>query len=205
MTGFTTIESLAAYMPEQNIDTDAIYPARYLLLMEREGLGPYLFHDRRFHGDGTPKEAFILDSEPFSKAQVLVAGAGFGCGSSREQAVWALTGFGIRCVIAPSFGEIFAGNALKNGLLTIALPEEAVARIGAAAQRGARFRIDLEERILCVDNEIVATIDLPEGQRMALLNGWDETDVLLQEEGEAISGFETWHRLAQPWLFQGPS
>ena len=203
MTGFTTIESLAAYMPEQNIDTDAIYPARYLLLMEREGLGPYLFHDRRFHGDGTPKEGFILDSEPFSKAQVLVAGAGFGCGSSREQAVWALTGFGVRCVIAPSFGEIFAGNALKNGLLTIALPEEVVARIGAAAQRGARFRIDLEERILCVDNEIVATIDLPEGQRMALLNGWDETDVLLQEEGEAISGFETRHRMAQPWLFQG--
>ena len=205
MTGFTTINSVAAYMPEQNIDTDAIYPARYLLLMEREGLGPYLFHDRRFHGDGAPKAGFILDAEPFSKAKVLIAGAGFGCGSSREQAVWALTGFGIRCVIAPSFGEIFAGNALKNGLLTITLPEEAVARIGAAAQRGARFRIDLEERILCVDNEVVASIDLPEGQRMALLNGWDETEMLLRVEGEAISGFEVQHQLGQPWLFQEPS
>ena len=205
MTGFNTIDSVAAYMPEQNIDTDAIYPARYLLLMDRDGLGPYLFHDRRFHGDGSPKDGFILDVEPFSKAQVLVAGSGFGCGSSREQAVWALTGFGIRCVIAPSFGEIFAGNALKNGLLTISLPEDAVTRIGAAAQRGARLRVDLEERILCVDNEIVAPIDLPEGQRMALLNGWDETDFLLQEEGDAISDFETRHSEAQPWLFQGSS
>lgn len=205
MTGFTTIESLGAYMPEQNIDTDAIYPARYLLLMDRDGLGPYLFHDRRFHEDGTPKEGFILDTEPFSRAQVLIAGSGFGCGSSREQAVWALTGFGVRCVIAPSFGEIFAGNALKNGLLTLALPEELVARIGAASMRGARLRVDLEERILCVDNEIVAPIEIPEGQRMALLNGWDETDILLREEGEAIAGFETRHREAQPWLFQAPS
>ena len=205
MTGFTSIESPAAYMPEQNVDTDAIYPARFLLLMDRDGLGPYLFHDRRFHGDGTPKEGFILDTEPFSKAQVLVAGAGFGCGSSREQAVWALTGFGVRCVIAPTFGEIFAGNALKNGLLTITLPEDVVSKIGAAAQRGARFRVDLEKRILCVDNEIVATIDLPEGQRMALLNGWDETDILLREDGEAISDFEAQHRCAQPWLFQEPT
>ncbi len=205
MTGFKSIESLGAYMPEQNIDTDAIYPARYLLLMDRDGLGPYLFRDRRFDKDGAPKEGFILDTEPFSSAEVLIAGSGFGCGSSREQAVWALTGFGVRCVIAPSFGEIFAGNALKNGLLTLALPEEMVARIGAAAQRGARFRVDLEERILCVDNEIVASIDLPEGQRMALLNGWDETDILLREEGEAISGFEAQHRMAQPWLFSEQS
>ena len=205
MTAFTSIDSLAAYMPEQNIDTDAIYPARYLLLMDRDGLGPYLFHDRRFNKDGSPKEGFILDAEPFSSAQVLIAGSGFGCGSSREQAVWALTGFGVRCVIASSFGEIFAGNALKNGLLTITLPEDMVARIGAAAQRGVRFRIDLEERTLCVDNEMVATIDLPEGQRAALLNGWDETDIMLREEGEAISGFEAQHRMAQPWLFQEQS
>ena len=202
MTGFTPIESLGACMPEQNIDTDTIYPARYLLLMERDGLGPYLFRDRRFEKDGSPKEGFILDAEPFSSARVLIAGSGFGCGSSREQAVWALKGFGIGCVIAPSFGEIFAGNALKNGLLTITLPEETVARIGAAAQRGGRFRIDLEERSLCVDNEVVGSIDIPEGQRAALLNGWDETDILLREEGEAIAAFEAQHDLAQPWLFE---
>eukprot|EP01037_Dinobryon_pediforme_P021885 gene21885-22872_t len=126
-----------------NIDTDAIYPARFLLLMDREGLGDYLFHDWRFDRNGKAKGAFVLDTEPFSKAQILIAGPGFGCGSSREQAVWALTGFGIRCVIAPSFGEIFAGNATKNGLLTITLPVETVQHLSVAAQRGARFRIDL--------------------------------------------------------------
>jgi 3-isopropylmalate/(R)-2-methylmalate dehydratase small subunit len=201
MTGFATVESVAAYLPEQNIDTDAIYPARFLLLMDRDGLGPYLFHDRRHHKSGEPKEGFILDQEPFSHAQVLIAGSGFGCGSSREQAVWTLTGFGIRCVIAPSFGEIFAGNAPKNGLLTLTLPEDVVARLGAAAQEGAKFRVDLEARALSVDGEKVASIDIPEGQRTALLNGWDETDILLREEGEAISTFEAQHRIAQPWLF----
>ena len=196
---FTTVSGRAAAMREDNIDTDIIFPARFLLLLDRAGLGRHLFHERRAAG------RFVLDTPPWDRARILVAGENFGTGSSREQAVWALTGFGVRCVIASSFGEIFAGNALKNGLLTITLPEDMVARIGAAAQRGARFRIDLEERTLCVDNEMVATIDLPEGQRAALLNGWDETDIMLREEGEAISGFEAQHRLAQPWLFQEQS
>lgn len=200
MTSFPPINSVAAHMPERNIDTDAIYPARYLLLMDRDNLGPYLFRDRRFHPDGSPREEFILNRELFSSAQVIVAGAGFGCGSSREQAVWTLTGFGVRCVIAPSFGEIFAGNASKNGLLTIALPEETVQRLGEAAERGARFRVDLEERLLCVDNEQIAVIDIPESTRAALLNGWDETDILLREEREAIAAFETRRGLEQPWL-----
>ena len=202
MTRFVTIESVAAFLPEPNVDTDAIYPARYLLLMDRDGLGPYLFRDRRFHQNGAPKEDFILNQEPFSRAQVLIGGPAFGCGSSREQAVWALTSFGIGCVIAPSFGEIFAGNAPKNGLLTIVLPEETVLRLGEAAQRGALFRVDLEARALWVDDGMVATIDIPEGRRAALLNGWDEIDILLREEGEAIAAFETQHRDAQPWLFQ---
>ena len=202
MKPFLTIDSVAACLPGQNIDTDAIYPARFLLLMDREGLGDYLFHDWRFDRNGKATGAFVLDTEPFSKAQILIAGSGFGCGSSREQAVWALTGFGIRCVIAPSFGEIFAGNATKNGLLTITLPVETVQNLSVAAQRGARFRIDLGDRTLGVDNQQIATIDIPEGRRQALLNGWDETDVLLREEGEAISSFEARHRIAQPWLFQ---
>ncbi len=202
MTPFTTLESVAAFLPEQNVDTDAIYPARYLLLMERDGLGPYLFRDRRYLGDNKRNDGFVLDREPFTQAQVLIAGSGFGCGSSREQAVWALTGFGIRCVIAPSFGEIFAGNAVKNGLLTITLPEDIVMQLGAAAERRAVFRIDLETREVHVDGERVASIDIGDNRRAALLNGWDETDIVLREDGEAIAAFEAQHRIAQPWLFQ---
>lgn len=201
MSAFRTLESVAAYLPERNIDTDAIYPARYLLLMDRDGLGPYLFRDRRFHPNGEPKPGFILDTEPFTRARVLIAGAGFGCGSSREQAVWTLTGFGIRCVIAPGFGEIFAGNAPKNGLLTVTLPEETVLRLGELALAGAMFRIDLEAREIAVNGEKVAVIDMPEGQRLALLNGWDEIDILMREESDAIDAFEQQHRVAQPWLF----
>lgn len=205
MTPFETIQSVAAYLPEQNVDTDAIYPARYLLLMDRDGLGPYLFRDRRYVNDAKRNDGFILDREPFNEAKILIAGSGFGCGSSREQAVWALTGFGVRCVIAPSFGEIFAGNSAKNGLLTIALPEAEVARLGALAEKGAKFRVDLEAREVSVDGLKVATIDIPDGQRQALLNGWDETDILLREEGASIAAFEAQHRIAQPWLFQEPS
>ena len=201
MTPFVTIESTAAYLPEENIDTDAIYPARYLLLMERDGLGPYLFRDRRFDRDGNPRPGFVLDTEPFTNARVLIAGAGFGCGSSREQAVWALTGFGVRCVIAPSFGEIFAGSAPKNGLLTITQPAAVVEWLGERARRGERFRVDLVNKVLCVENEIVGPIDIPEGQRAALLNGWDEIETMSREEGAAIDAFERRHREAQAWLF----
>lgn len=205
MTPFQTIDSVAAFLPEQNIDTDAIYPARYLLLMDRDGLGPYLFRDRRYVNDVKRNDAFVLDREPFNDAKVLIAGSGFGCGSSREQAVWALTGFGIRCVIAPSFGEIFAGNSAKNGLLTITLPEDEVLRLGALAETGARFHIDLVACTVSVNGEKVANIEIPHGRREALLNGWDETDILLREEGAAIASFEAQHRLAQPWLFQETS
>lgn len=205
MNPFATLESVAAYLPEQNVDTDAIYPARYLLLMDREGLGPYLFRDRRYLNDAKRNDDFVLDREPFNKAKILIAGSGFGCGSSREQAVWALTGFGIACVIAPSFGEIFAGNAVKNGLLTIALPEDQVLQLGALAEKGAIFRVDLVAREVSVDGRIVASIGLPDGQREALLNGWDETDILLREEGAAIAAFEAQHRNAQPWLFEEPT
>jgi 3-isopropylmalate/(R)-2-methylmalate dehydratase small subunit len=198
MKPFTTIESHAAYLPATNIDTDIIFPARYLLLLDREGLGQYLFRDRRYEDDGTPVPDFVLNRAPFTDAKVLIAGSGFGCGSSREQAVWALTGHGICCVIAPSFGEIFASNSLKNGLLPLILSEELTADLGARAEGGAIFTIDLQNRVLKVDGEAVAPIEI---QRQALLNGWDETDILVKEEGERIAAFEQNHRAAQPWLF----
>jgi len=202
MRAFATLRSRAAYLPDENIDTDVIFPARYLLLMDREGLGQYLFRDRRFEADGTPRPGFVLDRPGFEGARVLVAGSGFGCGSSREQAVWALADHGIGCVIAPSFGEIFASNSLKNGLLPVVLPEAQVAALGARAEAGEIFEVDLGDRAIRVGGEQIATTDIPEAQRQALMNGWDETDILLREEGEAIAAFEAAHRAAQPWLFE---
>jgi 3-isopropylmalate/(R)-2-methylmalate dehydratase small subunit len=201
MTPFETIRSVAAHLPVANIDTDVIYPARYLLQMERDGLGQYLFRDWRYRADGTPDPDFVLNRHPFASAEVLIAGEGFGCGSSREQAVWALTGHGIRCVLAPSFGEIFYANAFKNGLLPLVLPGELTEELGRLAEEGATFVVDLEKTTVSVDGETMAHIDLPERQRLTLLNGWDETDLILREDGEAIAAFEAEHRLSQPWLF----
>jgi len=202
MTGFETIRSVAAYLPEDNVDTDVIFPARFLLLMDRDGLGRYLFHDRRFDADGTRRTDFALDAPGLDRARILIAGDGFGCGSSREQAVWALVGASFGCVIAPGFGEIFAANCVKNGLLTITLPREQVSALGARATAGATFEVDLEQRMLRVDRDVVASIDIAEADRKMLLNGWDETDVILREDGAAIETFETRHQAAQPWLFQ---
>lgn len=201
MKPFETIQSKAAYLPEENIDTDVIYPGRYLLLMDRDGLGPYAFRDRRFDADGAPIPDFVLNRPEFAEAKVLIAGDGFGCGSSREHAVWALAGIGIGCVIAPSFGEIFAANCLKNSVLALTLPAAQVAELGARAEAGALFEVDLEARRLSVDGVEAARIPLPEHQRQAMLQGWDETDILLREDGVAIEAFEAAHRKAQPWLF----
>ena len=116
MIAFQSLTSVAAPFPESDIDTDVIFPARFLLLLDKTGLGRLLFHERRF-GNGQPRPDFVLDRPPYDEARILVAGRNFGSGSSREQAVWALSDFGIRCVVALSFGEIFSANCFKNGVL----------------------------------------------------------------------------------------
>lgn len=182
------IAGTAASLPEANIDTDVIYPARFLTITAREGLGRYAFHDRGFDtGD----------------AVMLVAGANFGCGSSREQAVWALHGKGLRCIIAPSFGEIFAGNCVRNGVLPLVLPEAEVERLHAAAAAGTAFALDLDECSLCTGNQPPLSFTIAEPVRQALLNGWDETEAILAHDGAAIAAFERRQRQEQPWLYEG--
>src|SRR5580698_3433920 len=122
MKRFTTVTGIAAPLPEADIDTDVIFPARFLLLPDKAGLGKQLFFDRRFDEFGAPRREFVLNRPPFDNAQILITGENFGTGSSREHAVWALAELGIRSIIAPSFGEIFYSNCLKNGLLPIRLP-----------------------------------------------------------------------------------
>ena len=134
MNSFVSLTSIAAPLPDTDIDTDVIFPARFLLLLDRRGLGRHLFHERRAQAAaGAP---FVLSRAPFDKAQILVAGRNFGCGSSREQAVWALADFGIRCVIAPSFGEIFYGNCFRNGVLAVTLGEPEHRDVMTAAASG---------------------------------------------------------------------
>jgi len=199
---FTTLDAVAVPLDSPNIDTDQIAPARFLRKPRAGGYGQFLFHDLRLDPQGQPIDDFILNRPSSQGVGVLVTDRNFGCGSSREQAVWCLVDYGIRCVIAPSFGDIFAGNAVKNGLLTIALPEDLVLQLGTAAESRAIFRIDLEAREVHVDGKRVASIDIGDTQRAALLNGWDDTDIVLREDGAAISAFEAQHRIAQPWLFQ---
>ena len=143
MKPFQKLTAVAAPLPEANIDTDIIFPARFLLLLEKKGIGAHLFNERRAK-TANRNARFVLDQPPFDPAEILVAGANFGVGSSREHAVWALADFGIRCVIAPSFGEIFYANCFKNGVLPIVLSHRDTDAVMTDAQQGKPVTVDLE-------------------------------------------------------------
>ncbi|NYF33969.1 3-isopropylmalate dehydratase small subunit [Sphingopyxis sp. JAI108] len=197
MTPFTALSSPALPLLEDRIDTDVIFPARFLLLMRRGDMGRYFFHDRRFEPDGAPIANNPVDDPRYTGAQILIAGADFGSGSSREQAVWALTGFGIRCVIAESFGEIFAANCLRNGVLAIAQPRALIERLAAAS---GPLDIDLAAQTIAFDDESLA-FDIAPGDRERLLKGWDDIDLILEREGPRVAAFEAQQRQTQPWLY----
>jgi len=197
---FTTLSGPAAPMPEDNIDTDIIFPARFLLITARAGLGRYAFHDRRYDANGAELADYVLNRAPFRDAPILIAGANFGSGSSREQAVWALLGLGVRCVIAPSFGEIFHANCQRNGVLPITLPADTVSELMALAEQGATFTIDLPAQTLASGNAVIPFAIAPE-RKEALIHGWDETSGILIRFGGPIAAFEAAQRAAQPWLY----
>ncbi len=200
---FTQVTGHAASMPEENIDTDIIFPARFLLITAKKGLGQYAFADKRLDDDGNEIADYVLNREPFRDAPILIAGANFGSGSSREQAVWAIHGMGIRCVIAPSFGEIFFNNCFRNGVLPIKLDADQVKVLMDQAEKEAEFAIDLESQILLVNGANSVSFDIPHERKLALANGWDETDLVLQQHGDAIAQFEQGQQASQPWLYEG--
>jgi 3-isopropylmalate/(R)-2-methylmalate dehydratase small subunit len=195
------VASQAISLPDPNVDTDIIFPARFLLKIDRDGMADCLFHDRRLDADGVEQKDFPFNRADRQAAKFLVAGPGFGCGSSREQAVWALTDWGIRVVIAPDFGDIFSGNAAKNGLLLIRLDMGRVAELAARAERGAIFSVDIPRRSFTVDNEEICRLDLNDEMAEAFIEGWEEIDVILNREREHVAAFEAVHRSRQPWLF----
>ncbi|MEE9140732.1 MAG: 3-isopropylmalate dehydratase small subunit [Alphaproteobacteria bacterium] len=208
MEKFTTLAGIVAPLPFINVDTDMIIPKQFLKTIERTGLGAHLFHDLRYADAGAEKEDFVLNREPYRTAKILVTGENFGCGSSREHAPWALLDFGIRCVIAPSFAEIFYNNCFKNGILPIALPEPQADRIMAYAKEnaGAALTVDLERQEIAAPEGAPAPFEairfeIDPFRKHCLLNGLDDIALTL-EKAEAIDDFEEKQRLAQPWLWR---
>jgi 3-isopropylmalate/(R)-2-methylmalate dehydratase small subunit len=200
MKRFTEITSVAAPLPEADIDTDVLFPARFLLLPDKAGLGEHLFHERRHRRERTAPP-FILNEAPFDKAEILVGGANFGCGSSREQAVWALLDFGIRCVIAPSFGEIFYANCFKNGVLPIVLRGDQYQAALAAAASGGPVRVDLEEQTMRLPAGVAIPFEIDPYRRRCLLQGLDEIGAILADDVDDIVLFEQAQRKHAPWNY----
>lgn len=201
MEKFTTLEGTAAPFPMVNVDTDRIIPARFLKTVKRTGLGKNLFNELRYDETGAENPDFILNKPAYRDARIMVAGDNFGCGSSREHAPWALADFGIRCVIAPSFADIFANNSAKNGILLIALPQEDVDALMDDAGKGenARLSIDLEAQEIVRPDGGRLSFDVDPFRKHCLLNGLDDIGLTLQRE-DRIDAFERDRRAAQPWV-----
>ena len=198
---FTTLTGVPAPMDMINIDTDMIIPKQFLKSIERTGFGKSLFFEMRYRDDGSENPDFVLNKPQYRDAKVLIAGDNFGCGSSREHAPWALLDFGITCVIAPSFADIFYNNCLKNGVLPIKLPKEDVDKLLDDAERGANatLTIDLEAQTIRGPDGGEINFDVDEFKKHCLLNGLD--DIALTMENEAkIDDFEEKQKAAQPWL-----
>lgn len=204
MDKFTKLTGVAAPMPQINVDTDMIIPKQFLKTIQRSGLGKNLFDEMRYDQDGNEVEDFVLNKPAYRSAQILVAGENFGCGSSREHAPWALLDFGIRCVIAPSFADIFFNNCFKNGILPIVLPQEQVDLLMDDAARGANavVTVDLENQTISGPDGGTIPFEVDAFRRHCLLNGLDDIG-LTMEKAPAIDDFEA--RLANeaPWLRAG--
>jgi len=212
MEKFTNLKAIVAPMDRPNVDTDAIIPKQFLKSIKRTGFGPNAFDDWRYLDQGGPEidnagrrinPDFILNQAPYDQSTILLARENFGCGSSREHAVWALDDFGFRSVIAPSFADIFYNNSFKNGLLPIVLEatvvDELFARVNA--NKGLEISIDLEAQTVSCDGEIVSSFDIDKFRKHCLLNGLDDIALTLQHADE-IRVYEAQRKQQAPWLFK---
>lgn len=203
MDKFTTLTSVAVPLPIMNVDTDMIIPKQFLKTVERTGLSRGLFYELRTDEQGNPKD-FVLDQPKYKGAKILIALDNFGCGSSREHAPWALLDHGIRCIIAPSFADIFYNNCFKNGVLPIVLPREQIDLLMEDADRGANavVSIDLEKQEITGPDGGTLKFEIDPFRKHCLLNGLDDIGLTLQRKDE-IDSFEARQRLGQPWLYAG--
>ena len=201
MQPFTSLTGVAAPMKITNVDTDMIIPKQYLKTIKRTGLGSGLFAEMRFNEDGSENKDFVLNQPAYRKAQILVAGDNFGCGSSREHAPWALLDFGIRCVISTSFADIFYNNCFKNGILPIKVSQEQLDQLMDEAARGANatLTVDLQAQEIQTSDGQVVTFDIDSFRKHCLLNGLDDIG-LTMEKAKSIDSFEGNVSAERPWL-----
>lgn len=199
MEKFSLLTGIAAPMPMVNVDTDMMMPKQFLKTIKRTGLGISVFYDMRYDENEAERPEFILNQDAFRKSKILLAGKNFGCGSSREHAPWGLLDYGFRCVIAPSFADIFYNNCFKNGILCITLPEAQVEALTAQAD-GSEFSVDLDGMTITAPDGSVTSFELDETRRHNLLNGLDDIALTL-EHVDKIKAFEAKQQADQPWLY----
>ena len=201
MEKFSTLTAVAAPLPMINVDTDMIIPKQFLKTTARTGLGKALFHELRTNPDGSENPDFVLNKPAYQNAKILVAGANFGCGSSREHAAWSLLDFGFRVVFAPSFADIFYNNCFKNGILPIALPQEIIDKLMDDAERGANavITVDLDKQEVRGPDGGTVKFDIDPFRKQCLMNGWDDIDLTLRHQSD-ISAYEKRQAAQASWL-----
>jgi len=200
MQPFKKLSGVAAPLNMINVDTDMIIPKQFLKTIRRTGLGSALFHEMRTRPDGSENPDFVLNKPAYKKAQILIAGANFGCGSSREHAAWSLLDFGVRCVISTSFADIFYNNCFKNGILPIVLPQAEIDKLMDDAERGANaiISIDLEAQEIRGPDGGMIKFAIDAFRKQCLINGWDDVGLTLRNEAR-ISDFEAKRQREMPW------
>ena len=198
MEKFTKLKSIPSYLPLQNIDTDMIIPKQFLKTIQRTGLGKSLFYEMRYDEQENLIKDFILNKDPYNKSKILLAGKNFGCGSSREHAPWALSDFGIKCVISPSFADIFYSNCFKNGILPIVLDEKIIQELAEYSKREVEIEIKIETQEIIYGNKII-NFNLDPFKKKCLIEGIDDIGLSL-EKVKNIKDYENKINVSKPWL-----
>ena len=200
MEKFTKIKSIPAYLSLQNIDTDMIIPKQFLKTIKRTGLGKSLFYEMRYDEQGRSIKDFTLNNEPYNKSKILLAGKNFGCGSSREHAPWALSDFGIKCVISSSFADIFYNNCFKNGILPVTIDEQSVLELSEYSKRKEEIDVNLENQEIKFGNKSIK-FDIDAFKKKCLIEGLDDIDLSMKKVSH-IDNFEKKIGVDKPWLMK---